>query len=139
MDSHRGGQLQPNRNQDNDLQDGERAYVLLLTDIWLTRNPTFGCMEQPRIMWSDSPQKRHDESISSSSPSSDSYNSLHGPQKSRQAQASPSKSSTIAIQRISKVIMPKKNILPRPENISIFREEPNPKTQNDANHHHNCC
>lgn len=40
MDSHRGGQLQPNRDWVDNLQDGERACVLLLTDVWLTRSPT---------------------------------------------------------------------------------------------------
>lgn len=62
----------------------------------------------------------HGETVSSSSPSSESDDSLYVPQKSRQTQASPSKPSAITTRRgrISKVITQKENILPQPEKIS---------------------
>lgn len=66
------------------------------------------------------PFPQHGETISSSSPSSESDDSLYVPQKSRQTQASTSKSSAITTRRgrISKAITQKENILPQPEKIS---------------------
>lgn len=63
---------------------------------------------------------QHGETISSSSPSSESDDSLYVPQKSRQIQASPSEFRAIATRRgrISKVIAQKENILLPPGKIS---------------------
>lgn len=66
------------------------------------------------------PLPQHGETVSSSSPSSESDDSLYIPQRSRQTQAFPSKSSAITTRRgrISKVIAQKENMLPQPKKIS---------------------
>lgn len=112
------------------------------------------------------PFPQHGETISSTSPSSESDDSLYVPQKSRQSRASTSKSSAITTRRgrISKVITQKENTLPQPEKISsescllvvlsllfinciylifgffflVFVDEPSPKTKTRKDHadHH---
>lgn len=66
------------------------------------------------------PLPQDGETVSSSSPSSESDDSLYIPQRSRQTQAFPSKSSAITTRRgrTSKVIVQKENMLPQPEKIS---------------------
>lgn len=107
-----------------------------------------------------SPLPQHGETTSSSSPSSESDDSIYVPQKSRQAHASPRKSGAVTTRRgrISKVTRQKESIAQQSKLSSesglpfvfvyclnivlilfflVFRDEPGPKTvtRKDANHH----